>query len=186
MFYEHLVDIGDFNHAINSLYNNLEDHFGTSEEKYLYTKKHLGISYMYFFTNINNIDNLDHWFDIYDKNQPIKEIDNNTNTLELIDKSLGIIINTFKKGINYLPNIYEINKGKEYLNIFSLLDMKHSRIEINKDLMEEINNASTRGTYEILLRHENKKNIHKDIRYLIKKHNFETVDLTIEVLHLIL
>jgi hypothetical protein len=186
MFYKYLVDAGDFSTAINSLYNNLENYFGTSQKEYLYTKKHLGISYMYFFTNIHTLENAKDWIDIYNQNQLIKNIDNNTNTLEKVDKSLEIIIDTYRKDMNYLPHVYEINREKEYLNIFSLLEKKHARIEINEDLIKELNSTSMYKIHKILFKYENKKNIHKDIKYLIKKHNFETIDLKTELLPLLL
>ena len=186
MFYKSLDEIGSNLHtAIASLYNIPIYIIGTDEE-FFYNKKHLGISYMYLFTNIHTLDKCNHWFDIYDKNQLIKTISNETNSIELIDRTFKCIIKNYKEEMNYLVNVYEINEGKEYINIFSLIEMKHTRIEINEDLTEELRSMKMSERYEVLLRQENIKNIHKDIKYIIKKHRFKTINIATEILQLII
>jgi hypothetical protein len=190
MFWENKRELKfEFIGAMERLYDiNQDDSF---KEIFPYPERiHLGIYY------INNFMNFCELYDTWENTceHYFKNPSNFTN-LDNVDKYIQLILKYFVKGLNCFMYIYEENNKKEYLNIFNLKTMEHVRLYMCKKELKMQNKEDkdkieftlfTLNIPEYIHKYQNIKNIHKDIKFLIKKHNFKTIDVMPEVLTLII
>ena len=166
----------EFLGIIDSLYNN--DCNNDYNNPYLNTPIHLNISHVYSYINPKQKIE-DTWEDTCMASPSI--ITETININDMVEQ----VLKDYIPGLNYIMCIYEENKNQKYMNIFNVWTKEHIRIEIIKDLKIR-QFLYTLNIPEYILKYQNIKNIHKDIKYILKKFEFKTIDIMPEVLTLIL
>lgn len=119
------------------------------------------------------------WEDTCQASPPI--ITETININEMVEQ----ILNDYIPGLNYIMCIYEESKNKRYLNVFNVRTKEHFRIELHMDLFTN-SELYFLNIPEYICKYQNIKNIHKDIKSILKKFKFETIDIMPEILTLII